>query len=365
MTSVSPRSTEAVPTRLLGSELLLRKMPVYARAKHFLTTNVEDPKSESNSLSYGPDVYPLLAGIRACYEAPGQPGPSLEADLFHGIDRVPYAHVLPQRRWAASAAAARDAAPSALLDPALGLPTLAQVLQPWFGTVDEQVAAMRTVALERAGANGKAGNEDDGAEPPQQSDAYRHRERLKGRADKRSRSGTQLDFVDRIQLYNAATLSEQEVLKAARRRTVTAEVGEQEDLDTDGNSTAGPVAPPADSWGHRMMPLITKFILSPNGASNIVASQPQRTSEDDQQQKVLAYMKRIRWIESQWRSARLHSSARNPTEDQHWSQWSEAQRVRVEMEHTENQRNRYRRTRRSPTDAKTGEGEEAAADAEA
>ncbi|KAG5469573.1 hypothetical protein LSCM1_02798 [Leishmania martiniquensis] len=394
--------------RYRGSDLLLRKVPLYAQARQYAATDPDDPQSEGNTLGYGPSSYPLLAAVRSCYDMVDHDdvaaGTSttlsaatavVDRSPFTGIDRAEYAHVSAQRKWAAanplaadsnspdsmrSTAVGRRAAAAAVLDDALGPATLEEVLEPWFGVIEDRLCAgvqeekMQERALleeKRAKRRAKtvakidssvAGRLEEGAVTeedqvrPVDADTLRmlRRKRLYQREEETHRAvHTRLEGA--LLHYSASTLEEREMLRSARVANISPTV---QALVPGEGSAADPQL--QETWGGRMLSLVTSAVAAEDGSAGTRRSD----EEVEQQQKVLAYLKRVRWIATQWNSASSQMALKDagalaPS----WGQMTEAQRVKTEMMHTQGQRRRFRRVRRGDNEAKgDGDGIDAGVD---
>ncbi|KAK7202141.1 hypothetical protein NESM_000283300 [Novymonas esmeraldas] len=406
----SPPSA-AAPRRLWGSDLLLRKVPLYAQARRYAAVDPDDPRSEGNTLGYGCSSYPLLAAVRACYEKVNGDDTAAEAAAattvvdrspFCGIDRAGYAHVPAHRKWGTAAASlagdavhatseqsatmVRRAAAAVVMDDALGPATLAQVLEPWFGVLEDRLSVDAQQALRESleRAQGRKATERERAAKGGDSDATATGPR-EGGGDAVDEGG-RADDVDtprvlrRRRLYEreeethgavhtrvesaiahlaAATPQEKEMLRSARMATNDAAA--EAHAAHDGGGTA--LSPSPDTWGSRMLSLVTSTTAA--AASGIGAAAHRSDEEAERQQKVLAYLKRVRWVTTQWSSttnqmALKDAAASSPS----WGAMTEGQRVRVEMEHTQAQRRRFRRPRRGEADKAGGDGDEADASVE-
>lgn len=404
-----PAGAAGAPPRLWGSDLLLHKVPLYAQARRYAATNPDDADAEGNTLGYGPSSYPLLAAVRACYNMVSQDDadcaitgnaaasvPLVDRAPFSGIDRAGYVHVPAQRKWGcaasplpaeseSSAALLRRTAAATVLDDAVGPATLAQVLEPWFGVVEDRLSAgaeqqlaeeRERAALKKAkarekaarqreqrGGGGVAANDSDDAEDGAVGDAVRlvdadglrlrRRRRLYAREDE-THGAVYTRLESALLHYSAATAEEREVLRATRHvggdLAADAPVALTGEEVGGGNGVSGTALAPSspEAWGGRMLSLVASAVAAEAG------SKARRSDEEaEQQQKVLAYLKRVRWIAAQWGSTTNQmvlkdAGASTPS----WGQMSEAQRVRAEMEHTQGQRRRFRRTRRSGDDVK-------------
>lgn len=377
--SASSAAAGATAPRLWGSELLLLKVPLYAQARQYAAVDPEEPQSECNTLAYGVSRYPLLAAVRAAYnavegdeEAVGPATSSLAvdpADLisrspFHGIHSAGYAHVPAQRKWVSAAVVwTADAAPSrpntatevvvrraaaaTVLDDALGPPTLAQVLEPWFGVLEDRLA-LDAQAQEQ---DGDSATRTKAAASTDEGDVTRgvriispdvlrceRRKRLYDReAEGRGAVYTRVESA--MMHYSAATAEEKDVLRIAR-------VGSGGDgvtgtaVEVRGAAAVSTSVAP-EAWGARMLSLVTSTVANERGSLNDESA--------EQQQKVFAYLKRVRWIATQWNNAHDPSVLRDvAAAASSWSRMTEASRVQTEMMHTQGQRRRFRRTRRGP-----------------
>lgn len=360
MTS-APKTAAAAP-RLWGSELLLRKVPIYAQARQYATVDADDAQSEGNTLGYGVSSYPLLACVRTAYEAvngEAQPSSStsslqpadaglIDRSPFSGIHTAGYAHVPAQRKWmstsalaaevasSATGAVVRRAAAAAVLDDALGPPTLAQVLEPWFGLIEDHLS---TDGQTPVAAAEKEGDEGVPSERVIDADALRCRRRARLHERERETHGavyTRLESA--LMHFSAATAEEKEVLRGIRVGSSEVDLSARDAAQQAATSTGVP----PEAWGSRMLSLVTTAVASDGGQLS--------DEEVDQQQKVLAYLKRVRWIATQWSSASAASSLKDAAAAPSWSQLSEAARVKTEMQHTQGQRRRFRRVRRGPAD---------------
>lgn len=402
-------STTAV-RRMWGSELLLRKVPLYAQARHYAAVDADDPQSEANTLTYGVSGYPLLAAVRAAYDAVSsdekitsslRPATAdlIDRSAFCDIHRAGYAHVPAQRKWLATTTAAladvttstpatastavmRRAAAAVVLDDALGPPTLAQVLEPWFGMLEDHLImdaqAEQDEAMEKAAAknkqqqqqqevsSGKDGREslsaknkdDEATSAPRVIDAEvlrcQRRKRLHDReAETRGAVYTRVESA--MMHYSVASTEEKELLRTVRVSGSgdTGEVKSAAEPSASLVSTGGSGGTSADTWGSRMLSLVTAAVANERG--------PLNDEKAEQQQKVLAYLKRVRWISSQWGSRGAAATVRDAAAAPLWSQLTEAARVQTEMAHTQGQRRRFRRTRHASTSgaAKTDDGDAA------
>ncbi|KPI83096.1 hypothetical protein ABL78_7885 [Leptomonas seymouri] len=387
-TADANRCTTAVP-RLWGSELLLRKVPLYAQARQYATMDPEAPQSEGNTLGYGVSSYPLLAAVRTTYSAVSgdetTEGPAssfnasdtagddlIDRSAFCGIHRAGYAHVPAQRKWIStnalatdsasttitpSAAIVRRAAAAAVLDDALGPPTLAQVLEPWFGLLEDRLTAG---AQERHGsaAVAAAATADDDADKKKRGPStpegaergtvkeriidpdmrrFQQRKRLYEReAETRGVVYTRVESA--LMHYSAATAEEKEMLRAVRVSSGSSEGGDMPTAEV--QHVLSPTSMLPETWGARMLSLVTSAVANERG--------PISDEKVEQQQKVLAYLKRARWIATQWSSARDPSALKDAAATPSWGQLTEAARVKMEMAHTQGQRRRFRRARRGP-----------------
>ncbi|CAJ1011882.1 hypothetical protein Q4I28_007195 [Leishmania naiffi] len=397
--SAPPLSTS--PPRHWGSDLLLRKVPLYAQARQYAHVDPDDTWSEGNTLGYGPSSYPLLAAVRSCYDMVNRDEVAADTSSklrmttalvdrspFCGIDRAGYAHVPAQRKWASTnplvaesasrdseqpTALVRRAAAAAVLDDALGPATLAQVLEPWFGViedclcasaqqkqVEERVRPEDRKAKEKAAKrsdNGAAGAPEDGDTADNDTvrvtdaDVLRmlRRKRIYNREDETHGAVyTRLESV--ILHFSAATPEEKEMLRISR--VASSDPSAAVLIPGQGNTAT---APSQETWGSRMLSLVTSTVAAEAGGGAARRSD----EEAEQQQKVLAYLKRVRWIATQWSSttnqmALKDAGASAPS----WGQMTEAQRVKVEMLHTQRQRRRFRRPRRGD-DGTKGNGNDA------
>ncbi|KAG5495264.1 hypothetical protein JKF63_02319 [Porcisia hertigi] len=389
------------PSRQWGSNLLLRKVPLYAQARQYAAVDPDDPKSEGNTLSYGPSSYPLLAAVRSCYDMVTPDEATAEASSnvgvntavvdrspFSGIDRAGYAHVPAQRKWTAtisltedsassnsgqSAAVVRRAAAYAVLDDALGPAARAQVLEPWFGVIEDRLHAdaQQQQVAQHVRSEEKNGNEKEekktarksysdlvkvreGGDTPENStgrnieaDTVRilRRKRIHSLEEMHGAVYTRLESA--ILHYSVATREEKEMLGSTR--VASSDPSAELPLLSEGD-TAAPPSP--QTWGGRMLELVTSTVASEVRGGN--------DEEAEQQQKVLAYLKRVRWIATQWNSttnqmAFKDAGASAPT----WGQMTEAQRVKTEMLHTQGQRRRFRRPRRGGDGRANGDGDDA------
>ncbi|AYU82285.1 hypothetical protein, conserved [Leishmania donovani] len=394
-------SSSASPPRHWGSDLLLRKVPLYAQARQYAAVDPDDPQSEGNTLGYGPSSYPLLAAVRSCYDmlnrdevaaetfSLGATTAVVDRSPFNGIDRAGYAHVPAQRKWAVadplaadsaspnseqSTALARRAAAAALLDDAIGPATLAQVLEPWFGVIEDRLCAgaqqqqveelvrsenqKRGKEAAKRSSNGAAEsledveNVENGSVRVADADASRMlgRKRLYDREEE-THGAVYTRLESAILHYSAATQEEKEVLRSTR----VANSDSSADAPVPGEgSTAAP--PSQETWGSRMLLLVTSTVAAEAGSGAARRSD----EEVEQQQKVLAYLKRVRWIATQWNSnanqvAFKDAGASAPS----WGQMTEAQRVKAEMLHAQGQRRRFRRPRRGGDGGARGNGDDA------
>lgn len=394
-------SSSTSPPRHWGSDLLLRKVPLYAQARRYAAVDPDDPQSEGNTLGYGPSSYPLLAAVRSCYNmlnreevaaetfSLGATTAVVDRSPFNGIDRAGYAHVSAQRKWSVadplaadsaspnseqSTALARRAAAAALLDDAIGPVTLAQVLEPWFGVIEDRLCAgaqqqqlgelVRSDKQKRGKESAKRSNSGAAAAPEDgenvendsgrvaDADASRMLRRKRMYDQEEETHGAVYTRLESVILhYSAATQEEKEVLRSAR---VANNDSSADALVTGESSTATP--PSQETWGSRMLSLVTFTVAAEAGSGAARRSD----EEVEQQQKVLAYLKRVRWIATQWSSttnqmAFKDAGASAPS----WGQMTESQRVKAEMLHAQGQRRRFRRPRRGGDDGAKGNGEDA------
>ncbi|GET92048.1 hypothetical protein, conserved [Leishmania tarentolae] len=395
-TSASGPSSSTPLPRQWGSDLLLRKVPFYAQARQYGAADPDDPQSEGNTLSYGPSSYPLLAAVRSCYEMLNRADVATETSNlgattavvdrspFSGIDRAAYCLVPPQRKWTSNEGLPADstspsseqsttlvhpAAAAALLDDTIGPATLTEVLEPWFGIIEDRFCAdehqeqveelarsgkqnTRTKALNQS-HSGAAGVLKDGDMVKKDSlrvvDAEVSRMLRRKRICERDEEthGAVYTRLERSILhYSAATQEEKEVLHSTRVAT--------NDPSTEALVRGEGMTAPSQSqetWGSRMLSLVTSTV-----AADTASGYPRRSDEEvNQQQKVLAYLRRVRWIATQWNSttskiAFKDAEASVPL----WSQMTEAQRVKAEMHHAQGQRRRFRRPRRDGDGGPTG-----------
>ncbi|KAG5493721.1 hypothetical protein JIQ42_02096 [Leishmania sp. Namibia] len=382
-----------------GSDLLLRKVPLYAQARKYAAVDPDDPHSEGNTLGYGPSSYPLLAAVRSCYDMANHDSVAVGAlsslgavtavvnrSPFRGIDRAGYAHVSAQRKWTStnppaadstssdsikSTAVVRRAAAAAVLEDALGPATLVEVLEPWFGVIEDRLCAgaqeqqvEERVRLDEKRAQKRAKNDssagvvsEDG--PAVEKDDVRAVDadvlrmlRRKGmyQREEETHRAVYTRLESALLHYSASTLEEKEMLRSTRvpniNLTVHALVPEE-------GSAVEPPSP--ETWGSRMLSLVTSAVAAEDGGAGARRSD----EEAEQQQQVLAYLKRVRWIATQWKSASNQMALKDAGAlASSWGQMTEAQRVKTEMMHTQGQRRRFRRLRRGDGDPK-GEGDDA------
>ncbi|CBZ30097.1 conserved hypothetical protein [Leishmania mexicana MHOM/GT/2001/U1103] len=394
-------SSSTSPPRHWGSDLLLRKVPLYAQARQYAAVDPDDPRSEGNTLGYGSSSYPLLAAVRSCYNmlngdevaaetlGLGAATAVVDRSPFSGIDRAGYAHVPAQRKWTVadplaadlaspnseqSTALVRRAAAAALLDNAIGPATLAQMLEPWFGIIEDRLCAgaqqqqleelarsekqKRGREAAKRSNSGAAGALEEGDTVVNNSvrvadaDASRmlRRKRIYDREEE-THGVVYTRLESTILHYSAATQEEKEVLRSIR---VASNDSSTDALVPGEGSTAA--LPSQETWGSRMLSLVTSTVASEAGSGAVRRSD----EEVEQQQKVLAYLKRVRWIATQWNSttnqmAFKDAGASAPS----WGQMTEAQRVKTEMLHAQGQRRRFRRPRRGGDGGAKGNGDDA------
>jgi Skp family chaperone for outer membrane proteins len=371
------------PSRIWGSELLLRKVPLYAQARQYASIDPDEPEAEGNTLSYGVSSYPLLAAVRAAYDtvsgdekpdsAPSSLRNTNEAAVinrsaFCDIHRVGYAHVPARRKWmstaalqagvaastaTASNAVVRPAAAAAVLDDALGPPTLAQVLEPWFGMLEdhltEDAQAQHDVEAAQAELNRKksADKKRDASAAEEKGDddipnkriidpdlvRCQRRKRLYER-ETETRGAVYTRVESALMHYRFATAEEKDMLHSVRVAGSSSGGGGGPANTPEAHSAA---APP-ETWGARMLALVASTVANDSDILN--------DEKAEQQQKVLAYLKRVRWITAQWGTTRDTATVKDTAATPSWGQMTEAARVQAEMAHTQGQRRRFRRTRR-------------------
>lgn len=108
---------------------------------------------------------------------------------------------------------------------------------------------------------------------------------------------------------------------------------------------ASVVAPvPAEQWGERMAALVASSpSLAPASAAEGAGG-----SRAEQLRQLQSYLKRVAWIGKQRKASYAPTASIDisVTAPPRWTRLSEAERVRWEMEHTMEQRKRFRRERR-------------------
>ncbi|KPA84391.1 hypothetical protein ABB37_02376 [Leptomonas pyrrhocoris] len=385
-TAADASTAAAAAPRLWGSALLLRKVPLYAQARQYAAVDPDEPQSEGNTLGYGVSTYPLLAAVRTTYNAVNSDatteGPATSRDTrdvvdrsaFCGIHQAGYAHVPAQRKWmststlaagvaasttTSSVAIVRRAAAAAVLDDALGPPTLAQVLEPWFGvledhlTVDaqerhdaavEHAASTKHMDNKKRETSTSQGEENDAVQErvidPDVQRCQRRKRLYEREAETRGAVYTRLEGA--LMHYSAATTEEKDILRSVRASSNSngSSGGGGEVSAAEAQLALSPARAPPETWGARMLSLVTSAAANERGPIN--------DEKVEQQQKVLAYLKRVRWIATQWSGARDPSALKDAAAVPSWGQLTEAMRVQAEMTHTQGQRRRFRRTRRGP-----------------
>ncbi|EPY16398.1 hypothetical protein STCU_11318 [Strigomonas culicis] len=381
-----------------GSELLLRKAALYARLQGYAQTDVHRDEAECNTLSYSGDTYPLLGLQRLCHalaladvrsaRQEGGGGPAepqrrgiddqLWRDLlfssFSGIQRAtaqPSVRAWDSRATGAAAAPAgaaqREAerraelyaAETRFLTAAGQLPTEVALLDPSIGDVAEHLRRLHR-KLHRMRHPPRAAEPEAGEAPPSprqpspssssislSSSEEEDADEEGAEAAPGAASAPLQDFYrryDHVIAFANAERATRQVLEAIRQAPPPSA------------PTVGSGGPGAARLRPRLTPAQTVLQLAqqqqtapPVGTDGAGGRRAAPAPSADDRRAVLAYLKRVAWLQKQAESGSASVLAEKTPE----------QRAQAELAHTQSERANFSRKRgRQEEGADGGEDEE-------
>lgn len=402
-TASTTLSSSAPLRRHTGSELLLQKLPLYGRAKQYIRSDISNPYTEGNTLSYGPDRYLILEMVRECRSAalletqqhtPASTMPiqtaggsfyGIQSDFYETQSRRQWERSLMKTDGAVSAekatgfsqkkqleeqrAAQAKSLESLWEDEMVALPLQEEVLEPLIRpavvTFETGMAGVNTdTSAEKGGYDSDADSATEDAKkvsPGGGDTSFRARKNTTGRGSssihqtnrgedsrKDAHGDVAATAVSAVLRRIMQSTPEERAILTVARQPVTQMSAVVLSTTTSGDVTASAAAPPSTAqWGASAMQVVNVSSLGSGHNSSPVSTLDAKT-----RQCVSAYLKRVGWIEQQrTRSAGARGGAAGAAWEEGWASMSPAQRVRLEMSHTSGERTRFHRRRKTASGA--------------
>lgn len=394
-------------TRLTGSELLLKKLPLYAKARLYSAVDVSQPTAECNTLNYGPDVYPVLGLIRASEYLGKEGGVSTSSFVPHALGE-PFSGIhislsdASLRKWhthsegksngnaplaVAKTASANCKMKAALLNSAVSPPTHIEVVHPLVGgivkSLEKALTATKreskrasTQKLEgdklqekvvRNGAPGSKRLRREGEGPldadagisasPLSSDedevssTGHNSARSRGETDEESAPSfsipaTRLQQYERnLVAYYFSSDTEKQLVAAVRDSRTAA--GSNKTAVATASSRETSAALPTMQW-ESMVSLVSRYAPSQRfPTQNHPSSSPSDAALEKRSDSAIPQEVRAYLKRVVWIEKQRRVDNLGPRQGLTWAHLSESQRAQQEMQRAIDQRGKYSRSRRT------------------